>query len=391
MAKCLFCITNQVIRIIIAIGDCDLVVLAMQNDQTTMTPYNNPLIRFITERKYRWVRHTLFIGIGLVLAFKGDVDMLDRVNAAKNVRQSIYIMDILMFISIMSVLYFVILVLIPRLLFRSKLLLFLLSCIILFFVIYVISYFLELYFLKPVFPDIEMYQYTDFSFADIVQKAFVVAIMMGCMVGLKVFKKWIIDVQRMNELQQANLKTELEQLKSQVNPHFLFNTLNNLHVLTKTDPEKASQVILGLSDLLRYQLYDSAREKIQLSKDIAFIHNLLAMEKLRKDDFTYEVNTEGKIDGIALPPFLFIPFVENAIKHGASTVGHSYLTLSFRITDHYLHFTSENSKPPVKTNAIGGLGLKNINRRLELLYPGNHTLEIIDKRDKYTANLTIPI
>ncbi len=296
-----------------------------------------------------------------------------------------------MFISIMAILYFVILVLIPRLLFRSKLALFFLSCIILFFLIYVISYLLELFFLRPFIPYNNVYQYTDFSVVDIIQKALVVAVMMGCMIGLKVFKKWIIDVQRMNDLQQINLKTELEQLKSQVNPHFLFNTLNNLHVLTRIDSEKASQVILGLSDLLRYQLYDSAREKILLSKDIAFIHNVLELEKIRKNDFTYEIHTEGNIDNLNLPPFLFIPFVENAIKHGASTVGHSYLTLYFRVSDRQLHFTSENSKPLVKTNSIGGLGLKNIKRRLELLYPGNHTLEIIDTKDKYFANLIIPI
>jgi sensor histidine kinase YesM len=363
----------------------------MQRYKIIITPFNNPLIRFITERKYRWLRHSLFVLAGLVLAFKGDVAMLDRVNASANAKQSIYIMDTLMFISIMSMLYLIILVLIPRLLFRSKLLLFVLSCVVLYFLIYVISYLLEMYFLKPFFPNIEMFSYTDFSLADIIQKGFVVAVMMGCMVGLKVFKKWIIDVKHMNELQQANLKTELDQLKSQVNPHFLFNTLNNLHVLTKTNPEKASQVILGLSDLLRYQLYDSAKEKILLSKDIAFIQNLLIMEKLRKDDFTYEINTQGKTDGINLPPFLFIPFVENAIKHGASTVGHSYLTLNFRVTDHQLHFTSENSKPPVKTNLIGGLGLKNINRRLELLYPGSHTLEITEDASKYIVNLTIPL
>src|SRR6185295_11462360 len=151
------------------------------------------------------------------------------------------------------------------------------------------------------------------------------SVLLGSVIGLRVFKKWINDMQQMNELHQINLKTELEQLKSQVNPHFLFNTLNNLLVLTKTDPEKASQVLLGLSDLLRYQLYDSAREKILLSKDIDFIHNLLSLEKIRKNDFDYNIRTEGNTDGVTLPPFLFIPFVENAIKHGASTVGHSYL------------------------------------------------------------------
>ena len=317
--------------------------------------------------------------------------MLDRLNATKETRQSIYLMDTLMFISIMGILYFVILVLVPRLLFRSKLFLFFLSCVLLYFVIYVISYLLELYFLKPYIPHTDIYQYTDFSLTDIIQKALVVAVMMGCMIGLKVFKKWIIDLQRMNELQQTNLKTELEQLKSQVNPHFLFNTLNNLHVLTKTDPEKASQVILSLSDLLRYQLYDSARENILLTKDIAFIHNLLSMEKLRKDDFNYEVHSEGKTEGISLPPFLFIPFVENAIKHGASAAGHSYLKLNFRITTEQLYFYSENSKPANRKISVGGLGLKNIRRRLELLYPDNHTLDIKEDTEKYIVNLTLPL
>lgn len=195
----------------------------------------------------------------------------------------------------------------------------------------------------------------------------------------------------MNQLQQINLKTELEQLKSQINPHFLFNTLNNLLVLTKTDPDKAGQVLLGLSDLLRYQLYDSSQDRIQLSKDIAFINNLLALEKIRKDDFDYQVNTEGKIDGLALPPFLFIPFIENAIKHGASSVGHSWLTVNFKLDGKKLIFTAENSKPPIKKQLPGGLGLNNIKRRLELLYPNDHQLDIKDDAHTYFVTLTIPV
>jgi LytS/YehU family sensor histidine kinase len=235
------------------------------------------------------------------------------------------------------------------------------------------------------------YEYADFTLVDFIQKTLVVAVVLGCVTGLKVFKKWISDVQRMNELHEINLRTELEQLKSQVNPHFLFNTLNNLLVLMKTDTEKASQVLLGLSDLLRYQLYDSAREKIQLSKDIAFIENLLTLEKIRKNDFEYSIHTEGNINAQTLPPFLFIPFVENAIKHGASTDEHSYLTVHFRIDDKNLHFFSENSKPVIKNSNRGGIGLGNIKRRLELLYPQKHTLEMIDNPDKYVVNLIIPL
>ena len=97
------------------------------------------------------------------------------------------------------------------------------------------------------------------------------------------------------------------------------------------------------------------------------------------------------MDAQLLPPFLFIPFVENAVKHGASTVGHSYLNLDFIIKDKQLHFRAENSKPAVKQQLVGGLGLSNIKRRLELLYPDKHNLEITDSTDKYIVNLTIPL
>jgi sensor histidine kinase YesM len=360
----------------------------MRTNNEIIAPFNNPLIRFISDNKYRWLRHTLFIVVGLILAFKGDIGVPDQYRSAE-VRRAVLLVDSLSFIFILSMLYLMIQVLVPGLLFRSKVFLFAISFFIVIFLIYLVVWLLDYYFLQPVNPG--NMQHIQFSFVYFIQIGTVCAVLLASVVGLKVFKKWIIDVQRMNELHQTNLKTELEQLKSQVNPHFLFNTLNNLLVLTQTDPQKASQVLLGLSDLLRYQLYDSAREKILLSKDIAFIHNLLTLEKIRKNDFSYTIHTEGSVDGKNLPPFLFIPFVENAIKHGASTVGHSYLTLNFRITDKHLHFSSENSKPPVKANTIGGLGLVNIKRRLELLYPGNHTLEIKDSSDKYIVNLIIPL
>ena len=121
------------------------------------------------------------------------------------------------------------------------------------------------------------------------------------------------------------------------------------------------------------------------------IQNLLNLEKIRKNDFSFTIHTEGNIDGQALPPFLFIPFVENAIKHGATTVGHSYLTLHFKVDKGRIDFISENSKPAVKQNTIGGLGLGNIKRRLELLYPNDHTLEIKDDTDKYIVNLSLPL
>jgi sensor histidine kinase YesM len=359
----------------------------MQKAPETVTPFNNPLIRFLSSSRYRWLRHALFIVVGLILAFKGDVGVDD--NRSPEVTRAVILVDSISFIFIIALIYLMLQVFVPKLLFRSKVFLFAIAFLAVTVIIFTGVYLVDHYLLVPVNPG--NMQHLEFSFFYFIQVGTVIAVLLASVIGLKVFKKWVNDVERMQELQQVNLKTELEQLKSQVNPHFLFNTLNNLTVLTKTDPDKANQVLYGLSDLLRYQLYDSAKEKISLSKDIQFIQNLLNLEKIRKNDFSFTIHTEGNVDGQTLPPFLFIPFVENAIKHGATTVGHSYLTLHFKITDHQIYFTAENSKPAVKQNMIGGLGLGNIKRRLELLYPHNHTLEITDEPSKYIVNLIIPL
>jgi sensor histidine kinase YesM len=359
----------------------------MQKAEENSTPFNNPLIRFLSSPRYRWLRHSLFIVVGLILAFKGDVGVYD--DRSPEMRRAVLLADSISFVYVIGLIYVMLQIFVPKLLFRSKIFLFALSFFAITFIMFVGVFLIDHYILKPVNPG--YMQHIEFNFIYFIQVGTVIAVLLASVIGLKVFKKWVNDVERMQELKQVNLKTELAQLKSQVNPHFLFNTLNNLTVLTKTDPDKATQVLYGLSDLLRYQLYDSAREQISLSKDIQFIQNLLNLEKIRKNDFSFTIHTEGNIDGQALPPFLFIPFVENAIKHGATTVGHSYLTLYFKVTGDELQFSSENSKPAVKQSTIGGLGLANIKRRLELLYPHNHTLEIKDDPDKYIVNLSLPL
>jgi hypothetical protein len=353
--------------------------------------YNNPLIKLVASPRLRWLRHTLFILLGLVLAFKGDVTTFNF-NQASEVQMAFIKVDIFTFIFIESMIYLLILVLVPKMLFRGKVFPFAVCFFVMISLIYLMVYYVDQWFLVSIDnPEKPFLQHVEFSILSWIGYGAVAAVLLSAVVGLCIFKKWVNDVQRMNELQQANLRTELEQLKSQVNPHFLFNTLNNLLVLTKTDPDKASAVLLGLSDLLRYQLYESAAEKILLSKDIRFINNLLELEKIRKNDFSYELKVEGNVDNIKLPPFLFIPFVENAVKHGASSVGHSYITVQFHINDGHLHFMTENSKPVIKTSVTGGLGLKNITRRLELLYPGDHQLQLTDSKEKYLVNLTLPV
>ena len=213
--------------------------------------------------------------------------------------------------------------------------------------------------------------------------------------ALVIFKHWISNNQRIDELEAATLQSELKFLKSQINPHFLFNMLNNVYVLIKKGRDEAAEVLFKLEDLLRYQLNDSSQEKIQLNSDIHFMNDFLNLEKIRRDNFNYIISKEGDINKVWLPPLLFIPFVENAVKHNTDSENASFVHLSFIVQDNRLLFRCENSIPlpeeEVKEPRIGGLGLKNIKRRLELVYPGRHSLEIIEMKQSYTVNLQLEL
>lgn len=211
--------------------------------------------------------------------------------------------------------------------------------------------------------------------------------------AIKLFQRWIEDSKRISELTKMGMQSELEQLKTQINPHFLFNMLNNANVLTQKDPAKASQVLMTLSDLLRYQLYDSAQNTVLLTSDIHFLNDFLNLEKIRRDQFDFMVSKEGPISGIQIPPFLFITFVENAIKHSLDMDHASFVNLFFEVRNKQLHFVCINSKPAqsYQKNDVGGLGLINVKRRLALLFGDKHDLRIEDGKELYTVNLSIEL
>ncbi|WP_165041851.1 sensor histidine kinase [Dysgonomonas sp. ZJ709] len=207
------------------------------------------------------------------------------------------------------------------------------------------------------------------------------------------FKHWMTYMQRVDELESATLQSELKLLKDQINPHFLFNMLNNANVLIKRRREEASEVLFKLEDLLRYQINDSSRDKVLLTSDIRFLDDFLKLEKIRRDKFEYVISKEGIINEVWISPLLFIPFVENAVKHNPDSENESYVYLTFKVWNNKLEFRCENSKPVTtfEKSSVGGLGLKNVKRRLELLYADRHSLEIKEDDKSYVVNMQIEL
>ncbi len=195
-----------------------------------------------------------------------------------------------------------------------------------------------------------------------------------------------------SDLEVSTIEAELNQLKSQINPHFLFNTLNNANIKVENDPETAYHIITKLEDLLRYQLTDTPNKKIRLKADIAFLSDYLELEKTRRNRFNYTLHADNNLFDMEVFPMLFIPFVENAVKHSLTTKGESQIVISFSSEKDCIHFYCENTKPVVRIKQkTGGLGLRNIKRRLDLLYGSAYTLDIVETEEKYKVNLYLKI
>lgn len=214
-------------------------------------------------------------------------------------------------------------------------------------------------------------------------------------IGLKAFKMWILETKKRLSAESDAHNAQVEMLKSQLNPHFLFNTLNNLYVLNKTRPEEAGEVILGLSDLLRYQLYEGSGETVLMSKELDFIKTWLMLEEIRRTKARFQLSIIGDFHSLRLPPFLFMTFIENALKHG-KTDDEVLIKFVFKKEDfkNLIEFEIINEKQAeMVTNKIkvGGLGLNNVKQRLELLFQNHYHLKIEDTGNKFSVFLTLEI
>ncbi|MGA0558862.1 sensor histidine kinase [Larkinella sp. VNQ87] len=224
----------------------------------------------------------------------------------------------------------------------------------------------------------------------------------GFVAAIKLVKIWYLKEQAYRQIEKEKFQAELQLLKSQIHPHFLFNTLNNLYALTLRKSEQSPAVVLKLSQLLSYMLYDCNASEVLLEKEIAFMKNYIGLEQLRYGArLEVSMNFHGDLKGKSIAPLLLIPFLENAFKHGTSEqLEQAWIFLDLAVDDNVLTFKLVNSRdtdsvlpetdpPSVGATSVGGIGLQNVRKRLELLYPGRYELTIQPEEETFLVDLIL--
>lgn len=248
---------------------------------------------------------------------------------------------------------------------------------------------------QNIWPEAEGVQ-SAFSFNHIVAVVLGELYVVALATAIKLTVDWARAKRNVEQMKQEQLHLELDLLKSQIQPHFFFNTLNNLYALTLEKSDAAPSLVLKLSDIMQYVLYDVKEPSIRLFNEIEYVQNYLDLERLRFGN-VLETDTKivGDIEHINVPPLLFLPFIENCFKHGTKHKEKMEVAIKFEnIDQQWLLFQVKNSFDTSKNKPVKkkhGIGLKNVQRRLELLYPNNFELQGATEGNYYCVSLKIPI
>jgi len=346
--------------------------------------------QFILKRRYRWLRHLLLLAFYFVL-----IVWLDG-NGRGSMRPAI---DLYLFFMPIVLLYayFIAYWLIPSFLLKRKYFTF--------FVLYCCATSISLFL---IFLD-DTYLYNPlqgitaphYSMVEIYRRIFSLNnfldmhIFTMLFVFLKLFKYWYLEHQEKLQVEKEKLSAELQLLKAQLHPHFLFNTLNNLYSLVYEKSDKAPKMLMRLSGLLSYVLYECKANEVLLRKEISIIKDYVALEKERYGErLDVSFNFSGDIEDKMIAPMLFQPFIENAFKHGTSEqLGKVWMSIDLSVKKHELYFKIINSydNNPVGVQEKPGVGIENVKRRLELLYPGNFKLQNGVEDDVYIVALSLEL
>lgn len=278
---------------------------------------------------------------------------------------------------------------IPKLLLKGKYLVFL-SLLISWLVVgwYLSNYFLK-YISAPVLDMLHMPHGDDYAW----QCFLCVMTTAACFSSLSLGKQWLLKQRQFLQAQQEKMTAELQLLKAQVHPHFLFNTLNNIYSFSLERSPKTPELILKLSSLLSYMLYDCKAEEVRLEKEVAIMKDYIDLEKERYGNkIEISWTAEGDIRDNFISPLLMLPFLENAFKHGASEqIEKPWMGVDISVANNIVKFKIANSKNEYVPQSNKGIGINNVKKRLEFLYPGKHELKINDEGDFFSVSLMVKL
>jgi LytS/YehU family sensor histidine kinase len=208
--------------------------------------------------------------------------------------------------------------------------------------------------------------------------------------ALKFAVDWFLNERVQRDLENQRLTAELAFLKSQINPHFLFNSLNSIYSLAYQKSDTTPEAILKLSEIMRYMLYESNDNKVDLAKELQYLQNYIDLQKIRFGNKAFvDFKITGEVGNQKIVPLLLIAFIENAFKHGVANDPSSPICLRINLDGTHLHFFMENKKHMMNRDNEGGIGLNNVKRRLDLLYSGKYKLTIQDEPTLYTCELSL--
>ncbi len=298
------------------------------------------------------------------------------------------------YVSFLIIFYVNYFFLIQKYLHKKRLGMFILWNVILVAVISVLVHlFHRLAFPMPVNPHRPMRPRTALNTVSFITRNTVIYLGIICVaVAVRMTEQWYKDERKRQEIEKASTEAELAALKNQINPHFLFNTLNNIYSLIQIDQGKAQEAVHDLSGMLRYVLYESESPTVTLGKEATFLGDYIKLMSIRcPKDVKLEVNLPGEDSGRKIAPLLFIPLIENAFKHGISTSEPSFVKINLKEEGEYVSCLVENTFfPKDESDRSGsGIGIKNLCRRLDMLYPDDYSFECGQVRNIFHSSLRI--
>lgn len=333
----------------------------------------------------RWVQHLSFWGFSFLV-------LLKYFQLSSRLEPIDYIYTCFFHVSIVTGIYINLRILIPAFLKKKRITLFTIFFLVDLFAVSQLNVFIFDFLIDKLFPGYYFISY--YNFRDILLFHLIYLVLTSL---LKLSKEWfglLESKAKLAQTEQEKMQYELQALQSQVNPHFLFNSLNNIYSLSLRKADKTPEVILALSDIFRYMIYETREELIELTKEVAFLKKYIELQQIRTDPKTeITFRASGETDQVKVAPLIFLPFLENSFKHGikGETKG-GYIRLFIDVDQEHIHFNLTNNKGQVEDpekGTSGGVGLENVRRRLELQYPQDHRLEIVDNGQEFSVSLAL--